>query len=171
MKLPAVMLLCIAVFSARGQTVATTANVLHPIMKDPNHRNAVSSVDRDPQEKASLYQSAAPATPATPASAHPAAPVEIVARIDSSLAVSKLNLIGTVNGLKGRLSVTNLGTDTTTPLAQFVIRDQKGAQIGLTSKSGSPLAPNESEKIEVVATNLNAIDLKLVRVSAEPEKK
>jgi hypothetical protein len=167
MKTSAVLFLCIVAFAARAQTVATTANVLHPISKDPNHRNAISSVDRDPDEKAALNQSAAPARPAAVAPVQPVKPVEIVARVDSGLAVSKLSLIGTLRGLKGRLYVTNTGSVTVTPLAQFAVRDQKGLQIGSTSKSGEPLAPNESEKIEVVATNLDAVDLKLVKMSAK----
>jgi hypothetical protein len=38
--------------------------------------------------------------------------------------------------------------------------------IGITTKAGGSLAPNDSEKIEILATNLNATDVKLVKLKA-----
>ena len=168
-KQPMKLLLAIFLFGSvlfvRAQTVATTANVLHPIMKD-GKRNAPTSVDRDPSERAALQQPATPhrATPLPPA--QPAKPAEIVARIDAGLAASKITLIGTVSGIKGRLYVTNIGLQAVIPLAQFAVCDQKGFQVGTTAKTGQALAPNDVEKIEVLATNLNAVDLKLMKLTA-----
>jgi hypothetical protein len=170
-SLAAIILLTSALFVG-AQTVATTANVLHPIRKDPNQHNAPTSLDRDPSEKASLLQPTA-ARPATAASApaQPAKPAEIVARIDAGLAASKISLVGTVNGIKGRLSVTNIGSQMITPSAQFAICDQKGFQIGSIAKTGQPLSPNDTEKIEVLANNINAVDLKLMKLTAGSEAK
>lgn len=170
MKILLVIMLFGSVLFVRAQTVATTKNVLHPIMKDGT-RNAPTSLDRDPSEKAALQQPAAPhsVTPLPPA--QPAKPVEIVARIDAGLAASKISLIGTVSGIKGRLYVTNIGSQVVIPQAQFAVCDQKGFQVGTAAKSGQALAPNDAEKIEVLATNLNAVDLKLMKLTAGPEKK
>jgi hypothetical protein len=172
MKLLLAMIFFVAALSVRAQTVANTSNVLHPIMKDPNHRNAPTSLDQDPSEKAA-FQSPGPARPAPlpPAQIQPAKPAAIVAHIDSSLAASKISLIGTVSGIKGRLYVTNIGSAVVTPLAQFAVCDQKGFQVGSTTKAGEPLEPNGFEKIEVLATNLNAVDLKLMKLTAGSEKK
>jgi hypothetical protein len=171
--LPAILFL-VTVFSAGAQTVATTANVLHPIMKDTSKRNAPTSLDRDPAEKAALL-STGPALRSSPSTSvqpfAPAKPVEIVARIDAGLAASQISLIGTVNGIKGRMYVTNIGSQTVIPLAQFAVCDQKGFQVGSATKTGQPLAPNDVERIEVVGTNLNAVDLKLMKLSAGAEKK
>ena len=158
-----------AELSVLAQTVATTANVLHPIMKDPSKRNAISSLDRDPSEKAD-FTSPTPAAhrPQTQAAQPnaPAKPSEIIAQIDAGLAASPISLIGTINGIKGRLYVTNIGTRTVTPKVQFAVCDLKGFKIGATAKSGPALAPNEAAKIEVLATNADAVDLKLMKLSA-----
>jgi hypothetical protein len=63
--------------------------------------------------------------------------------------------------------VTNIGSQTVVPLAQFAVCDQKGFQVGSAAKTGQPLEPNEVEKMEVLATNLNAVDVKLVKLSAK----
>jgi len=173
MKLLLAILLLVGAFSAGAQTVITPYQALHPIIKDRNNRNAPTSLDRDPSEKASL-QPADPTRPAALSSAQPAQPakpVEIVARIDAGLAASKISLLGTVNGIKGRLYVTNIGSQMVVPLAQFAVCDEKGFQVGSTAKTGQPLAPNDVEKIEVLATNLNAVDLKLVKLTAGSGKK
>jgi hypothetical protein len=173
MKLLLAMLLLVGAFSVGAQTVITPYQALHPIIKDRNNRNAPTSLDRDPSEKASL-QPAVPTRPAALSSAQPAQPakpVEIVARIDAGLAASKISLLGTVNGIKGRLYVTNIGSQMVIPLAQFAVCDEKGFQVGSTAKTGQPLAPNDVEKIEVLGTNLNAADLKLMKLSAGSGKK
>jgi hypothetical protein len=173
MNLLLAMLFFVAAFSIGAQTTITPYQALHPIMKDRTNRNAPTSLDRDPGEKASLQPAApsrpAPVAPAQPAK--PAKPAEIVARIDAGLAASKISLLGTVNGIKGRLYVTNIGLQVVIPLAQFAVCDQKGFQVGSTAKTGPPLAPNEVEKIEVLATNLNAVDIKLMKLSAGFGKK
>jgi hypothetical protein len=173
MKLLPAIIFLVAALSVRAQTVANTSNVLHPLIKnirDPNQRNAPSSLDQDPSMSADL-RTAAPSRPAPLPAAQPAKPAEIIARIDAGLAVSQISLIGTVNGLKGRLYVTNIGSQEVIPLALFAVCNQKGFQIGSTAKTGQPLAPSDAEKIEVLATNLNAVDLKLMKLTAGSEKK
>lgn len=113
-------------------------------------------------------QNPAPA-PSAPAAA-PAKPAEIVAKIEEGLAASKINVIGRVDGLKGTMYVTNLSPRAISPLAQFAVCDHNGAQIGSVSKSGPALAPSEAEKIEVLATNLNAVDLKLFKLTGSSKK-
>jgi hypothetical protein len=171
MKLLLAIVFLVAAFSVGAQTVANPYQVLHPIMKDPNKRNAPTSLDRDPSEKADLQPTAPTTRPAALPPAQPAKPAEIVARIDAGLAASKISLLGTVNGIKGRLYVTNIGSQVVIPLAQFAVCDQKGFQVGSTAKTGQPLEPNDVEKIEVLATNLNAVDLKLVKLTAGALKK
>jgi hypothetical protein len=173
MKLLPAILFLVAALSVRAQTVANTSNVLHSIMKDPKKRNAPSSLDQDPSLSAE-FRNTHPARSATLPTAQPIAPAQpaaIIARIDAGLAASQISLIGTVNGLKGRLYVTNIGSQEVMPLARFAVLNEKGFQIGSTAKTGQMLAPNEAEKIEVLATNFNAVDLKLMKLSAGPEKK
>ena len=166
-----------ASFPASAQTVATTANVLHPILKnsqdpsDPTKRYAPSSINQDPamaREFRNAPTRAVPNynSPTALAPANPAEPPLIVARIDAALAVSKISLIGTIDGLKGRLYVTNVGSQIVTPQAQFAVCNLKGFKIAAASKNGEALAPNDSEKIEIVATNLGAADLKLIKITA-----
>jgi hypothetical protein len=171
--LPAIIIFFVAAFSVRAQTVANTSNVLHPILKDPSKRNAPTSLDQDPSVSAE-FRASSPTRPATLPGAQPIAPAkpaEIVAKIDSSLAASTISLIGTVNGIKGRFYVTNIGSGMVVPLAQFAVCNEKGFQIGSTAKTGGPLAPNDAEKIEVLATNFNAVSLKLMKLTADTEKK
>jgi len=160
-------------FPLLAQTVATPYRVLHPIMKDPTHRYAPTSLDQDPSEALPppAARSAPPAARSAPGVATGAArPVEVVAKIEAGLAVSKITLMGTIDGLKGRFYVTNLGPSTVTPRAQLAVCDPKGFQLGSTSKTGAALAPNEEEKIEVLATNLNAVDLKLMKLTGSQNK-
>lgn len=160
--------------SVQAQTVANTHNVLHPIMKDPNNRQGMSSLDRDPAMKAEYMPAAINAQRASAAhqSAYGAAevgvpvkPTEIVTRIDPTLVVSKISVIGTLSGLKGRLYVTNTGPQLVIPHAQFAVCDRNGVKIGSATKAGDALAPNEGEQIEVLATNVSAVDLKLMTMS------
>ncbi len=81
------------------------------------------------------------------------------------MAASKLALIGTVNGLKGTIYVTNMGAQEVTPVVHLAVCDQKGLKLGLASKTGGALAPNADEKIVILATNLNATDLKLMHLT------
>lgn len=110
-----------------------------------------------------------PPAPRAPAAA-PGKPAEIVAKIEEGLAASKINVIGRVDGLKGTMYVTNLSPHAISPLAQFVVCDHNGAQIGSVSKGGPALAPGEAEKIEVLATNRNAVDLKLFKLTGSSKK-
>jgi hypothetical protein len=165
MKLLLAIIFLLASFSVRAQTVATTANVLHPIMKDIHKPNGPTSLDRNSGENADAQSPAPSARPSQLPSTAPAKPAVIIAHIDASLAASKISLIGTVSGLKGRLYVTNISSQVVTPKAQFAVCDAKGFKIGATTITGPALAPNEAEKIEVLATNLSAVDLKLMKLT------
>jgi hypothetical protein len=168
-----VVLFAAAAVSAGAQTVANTYNVLHPIMKDPNHRNAPTSLDRnhpldsDQQDKTSQRSAAAAKVAAKPAAtpAAPAAPAPIVPKIDPSLTASAIKTIGTISGIKGKMDVKNNGSKAATPQAQFAVCNSKGFQIGSVTKSGTELEPGESGQIEVLATNTSAVDLKLMKLS------
>jgi hypothetical protein len=153
--------------AAPGQVASSPMQLVHPILKDPNHRNAPTSLNQDPSLLREMNQNpnSNPNRPAAAQSAKPAQPAVIVAKIDAGLAASKLNLIGTINGLKGTMYVTNVGAQEITPMLQWAICDQKGFQVGLASKTGAALAPNAEERIVVVATNLNAADLKLMHLT------
>lgn len=170
MKLSLAIFLLGASLSVRAQTVANPSNVLHPILKDIHGpREAPTSVNRNPG-LASDLESSTPGNSTASSSAYGQAvqPTEIVARIDSGLAASKVSVVGTVSGLKGRLYVTNNTAGTVVPSVQLAVCNDKGVKIGAASKTGLPLSPNDSEKIEVFATNANAVDLKLMKLSIQP---
>jgi hypothetical protein len=161
-----VLVVLAGAIASQGQSASSPMQLLHPILKDPNHRNAPTSLDRnqsliqDQNPSPTPYRSAPP-----PSATQPAQPAVIVAAIDSGLAASKLALIGTINGLKGTIYVTNLGAQDRTPVVELAVCDQKGFKIGAASKTGDVLAPNANERIVILATNLNAVDLKLMRVT------
>jgi hypothetical protein len=165
----AVVLVVLAgAISSQGQVASSPMQLLHPILKDPNKRNAPTSLDRYPglAQDPNQNQNPAPNRPAArPAAAQPMEPAVIVAKIDSGLAASKLAMMGTVNGIKGTIYVTNTGAQEITPVVQLAVCDQKGFKLGLASKTGAVLAPNADEKIVVLATNLNATDLKLLHLT------
>jgi hypothetical protein len=171
MRIPfmAVVLVVLAgAIASHGQVASSPMQLLHPILKDPNHRNAPTSLSQDPAllREMSANPNSNPNNPgALPAAGQPAQPAVIVAKIDSGLAASKLTLIGTINGLKGTIYVTNLGSQSITPMVQLAVCDQKGFKVGLASKTGAALAPNADERIVVLATNLNAAELKLMHLS------
>jgi hypothetical protein len=152
--------------ASQGQSASSPTQLVHPILKDPNKRLAPTSLDRDPSLLQDQNPGPTPRNPATlPPVTRPAQPAVIVARIDSGLAASKLTMIGTINGIKGTIYVTNIGSQEVTPLLQVAVCDQKGFKVGAASKTGDSLAPNADERITVLATNLNATDLKLMRLT------
>lgn len=61
--------------------------------------------------------------------------------------------------------MTNISSSAVKPLLQVAVCDQKGFKVDVINKTGSLLEPNASEKLVVVGTNLNAMDLKLVRLA------
>jgi hypothetical protein len=160
------ILLLVPAIIVEAQTVATTANVLHPIMKDPNKRLAPTSLDRDPSTKAEFMTPTPKARGAAArAATAPAKPLEIVAQIDGTLTTGTISLIGTISGLKGRLYVTNTGSQVVVPKVQIAFCDRNGLKIGTTAKTGEAIAPNGAEKIEILATNVSTVDMKLIRLS------
>ena len=151
-----------------GQVASSPMKLVHPVLKDPEHRNAPTSLNQDPALLKEFNQnpnSNANHPAALPAVAQPAQPAVIVAKIDAGLAASKLTLMGTINGLKGTIYVTNIGPLEITPVVQLAVCDQKGFKLGLASKTGAVLAPNAQERIVVLATNLNATELKLMHLT------
>jgi hypothetical protein len=160
-----VLVLLAGAIASPGQVASSPMQLLHPILKDPNHRNAPTSLNQDPSLLREMSRN--PNRPAAlPAAAQPAQPAVIVAKIDSGLAASKLTLIGTINGLKGTIYVTNLGPQEVTPVVQLAVCDPKGFKLGQASKTGAALAPNADERIVIIATNLNAVELKLMHLTS-----
>ena len=162
MQMPfmAVMLMVLAgAVASQGQSATSPTQLVHPVLKDPNKRLAPTSLNPKPTPSRRAARPAAP--PAAPAE-----PSVITAKIDSGLVASKLAMIGTINGIKGTIYVTNLGAREVTPVVQVAVCDQKGFKVGAASKIGAALAPNADEKIVVFGTNLNATELKLTRLTS-----
>jgi hypothetical protein len=157
--LSAALGILLAGLALRGQTVVSPYRALHPIMKDPNQPNAPSSVN--PSDVG------ASTSAITPGQSQPAQPGAFAARVDRCLAASKLMVLGTIEGIKGTLYVTNVGAVLVTPRAQFLVCDTRGAKVGTASKTGAALAAGAYEKIEILATNLNAADLKLMKLTVQ----
>jgi hypothetical protein len=109
-----------------------------------------------------------PATSQTTQTRPLAKPPEIVAVIDQRLGVSKVNLLGLVEGLKGTFYVTNLSQQTLTPTIQLAILDHNNRPIGSTNRIGGELPPKGIGKIEVKTSNPNAGDFKLLKISGNP---
>lgn len=167
----ALMMVIMAVaITSRGQVGSSPMQLLHPILKDPNKRNAPTSLNRDPSMAQDLNQGQGQDPSSNRPSSHlssgqPTSPAATVPRIDPGLTASKLAIIGTINGLRGTIYVTNTGGREITPVVQLIVCDDKGAKICVASKTGAALAPDADEKIVVLATNLYATDLKLMRVT------
>ena len=130
--LSAALGILLAGLALRGQTVVSPYRALHPIMKDPNQPNAPSSVN--PSDVG------ASTSAITPGQSQPAQPGAFAARVDRCLAASKLMVLGTIEGIKGTLYVTNVGAVLVTPRAQFLVCDTRGAKVGTASKTGAALA-------------------------------
>lgn len=167
-----VLVVLTGAFASQAQVASSPMQLLHPILKDPNKRLAPTSLDRDPSllndsnPNSNPNPGSAPARRAAPAvAAPPAQPAVIVAKIDAGLVASKLTMIGTISGVKGTIYVTNLGAEEITPIVQVAVCDAKGFKVGAVSKTGAALAPNADERIVLVGTNLNATDLKLMRLT------
>jgi hypothetical protein len=146
--------LALAVLPLHGQTAVSPYRALHPIMPDPNERNAPSSVSQS-----DLGSNGASVTA-------PAQAPGVKTRMDACLKVSKMTVLGTIDGIKATLYVTNVSTLPVTPQAQFTVCDSRGGKVGTVSKTGTALAAGDYEKIEILATNLNAADLKLLKLTA-----
>ncbi len=160
---PAVLILALTHgLILQAQVASSPSQLVRPIMKDPNKRVAPNSLDRDP---AGADISTNPHSSTRLAPARPAGPSTIVAKVDPAFAASSLTLIGTVDGLRGTLYVTNVSSSAVKPVLQIAVCDQKGFKVDTITKTGSLLEPNGSEKLVVLGTNLNAIDLKLVRLA------
>jgi hypothetical protein len=157
------LLLCLLATAVSLGAQPSPYRVLQPIMKNPNQRQAPSSVTAQDLDSGP----GAPPTAPQVIMVAPQKPVEIVAKIDAGLAVSKITVIGRVTGIKGTLYVTNLMAETAIPHAQFAVCDRNGFQIGVASRIGSALAPSSEERLDVVATNVGSVDLKLVKLSGK----
>jgi len=98
-------------------------------------------------------------------------PLEIVAKIEKGLAVSKIKLLGREDGLAGIMFITNISQQPMTPVAQFAVCDRSGAQIGSASNGCKELLPAGVGRIEVLSSNQNAGEFKLLKLSAASKEK
>ena len=152
--------------ASQGQVASSPTKLVHPVVKDIDHRLAPTSLSQDPDAVRSVSQNPRPPTAAPrPGAVDPATPAPIVAKVDAGLAASPISVIATIKGIKGTLYVTNLGALEVTPMVQLAVCDPKGLKVGTTSKTGSALAPNAAEKFVIVATNLNATEFKLMQLT------
>ena len=152
--------LCLLVVALSARAQPSPYRLLQPIMKNPNQRNAPSSVTaadlgQTPQQQPQQVI-VAPAEPRKPA--------VIVAKIDHALTVSPVTVIARVNGIKGTIYVTNMTADQVLPHSEFAVIDRNGYQIGVASRLGSSLPAYGSERIDVIATNVGSTDLKLMKL-------
>jgi hypothetical protein len=152
--------------ASQGQVASSPTQLVHPIIKDLNHRNAPTSLNQDPDAAGSQSQNPRPTAAAPrPARVEPATPAAMVPKVDAGLVASPISVIGTMNGIKGTLYVTNVGAQEITPLVLLAVCDLKGLKVGTASKTGSALAPNAAEKFVILATNMNATELKLMQLT------
>jgi hypothetical protein len=157
MKFPVVFSVLLAlVVSASAQVTARRA--LQPLYKD--------GALRTPSQQVGAKPAPAPAPAAAPA------PTPVAARtgtqasgIEPDLKPSKISLFGKIEGLSGTFFVTNVGNRAVAPFAQLAVLDKNGKVIGWATNSASVIQPKESEKIQILATNANAVDLKIVRLT------
>lgn len=167
-----VLVVLAAVSSSYGQVGTSPTQLVHPILKDPNKRLAPTSLNRDPSLLDDQNQNQAlrqrPTT--LPAAGQTPQPTVVVAKIADGLAASKVSLMGTISGIKGTIYVTNLGPREITPLVQLAVCDGKGMKVGIASKTGALLLPNASERLVILATNANAVELKLLGLSGVAAK-
>jgi hypothetical protein len=160
--LAAVFVVLLAVFPLVSQTVVSPYRALHPIMPNGNQRNAPSSVsasDLGPD----------PSPPPPSGSNRTAQPV-VATKVDVCLQASRLTVVATIDGIRGKLSVTNRSSAPVTPMAQFEVRNPTGGKVGTVSKIGEALAAGADEELEILATNLNASDLRLLKLTVAQTK-
>ncbi len=157
MKLPIVCLF-LAVFAVSSSAQVTARRALQPLTKQgvipptPGQREAAA---------AAAARANAAQTPA-PAAAKPGA--QAAATIEADLQPSKVTLFGKIEGLSGTLFVTNVGVKAVAPFVQLAVIDKDGRTVGYVTNGAPEIQPKTSEKIQVLATNLNAVDLKIVRL-------
>ena len=175
MKSPLLIVFLVAALSVGAQTVVNPFMALHPIMKDPNKRNAPTSLDQDPSEKKD-FQQAAPARRclsflpfrgSTPATGQ-AGGNRCQDRSQSCRFLDQPARHG--QWIKGRLRDEHrlASGDSAGPICR--VRPE-GLSSRLHCQNRPALAPNDAEKIEVLATNLNAVDLKLMKLTTGSGKK
>jgi hypothetical protein len=114
-----------------------------------------------PAGKMTLAKPGPAAPAATPVAAQPGA---AASAIEADLKPSPITLFGKIAGLSGTFFVTNIGTRAVSPFAQLAVLDKNGKPIGWVTNSAAPLQPKEAAKIQVLATNEGAVDLKIVRL-------
>jgi hypothetical protein len=114
-----------------------------------------------PAGKMTLAKPAPAAPPTAPAAAKPPT---ATAAIEADLKPSPIALFGKIAGLSGTFFVTNVGTKAVSPFAQLAVLDKSGKPIGWVTNSAAQLQPKEAAKIQVLATNEGAVDLKIIRL-------
>lgn len=149
MKIPIIFALLLAlVLSASAQVTARRA--LQPLSK----QGIIPPAPRPDLTK--------PGPPA--ASAAVAKPAAQAPAIEADLKPSPIKLFGKIDGLAGTFFVTNVGTRAIAPFAQLAVLDKAGKPVGWVTNSAGEIQPKEAAKIQVLATNANAVDLKIVRL-------
>jgi hypothetical protein len=158
-----ILSLCFLAVALSVEAQPSPYRLLQPIMKNPNQRQAPSSVTAadlgGQQQQQAAQQAAAPTEPPKPA--------VIVSKIDHGLAVSPVTVIARVTGIKGTIYVTNLSGDQVLPHSQFAVLDRNGVQLGVAKRLGSSLPAYGFERIDVIATNAGGTDLKLMTLSVK----
>ena len=148
MKVPILFALLLAlVLSASAQVTARRA--LQPLTKQ-------GIIPPAPRPDLAKPGPTAPTQPAKPAAQAPA--------IEPDLKPSTIKLFGKIDGLSGTFFVTNVGNRAVAPFAQLAVLDKSGKPVGWVTNSAGEIQPNEAAKIQVLATNANAVDLKIVRL-------
>ena len=122
-----------------------------------------------PLEKQGLIPPSTPTPQPRPAATPNPTPTAVTADqrpalIEPDLKPSPISLFGKIDGLSGTLYVTNIGKASVAPFVQLAVVDKNGRMVGWVTNSGPELQPKESEKIQVLATNLNAVDFKIMRL-------
>ena len=165
-------LLFLAAAVAASAQVPSPFRALRPIMKDPNNRKGISSVsDKDlndgdnPSSSQGAGYSGAPGP-----MGQGGKPAVIVARVDPGLAASAVDLLARVDGLKGTIYITNMTQGTIVPHAQLAVCNLNGAMLGSVAVVGNAIEPSGVSTLSIVATNMGAVDLKLMHLTGFGER-
>lgn len=126
-------------------------------------RQALGRLERQGVIKMKPLPTPTPAAPAPAATAASATP-QAASAIEADLKASPIKLFGKIEGLSGTLYVTNIGAKAVSPFVQLAVVDKSGKMVGSVTNSGAEIQPQESTKIQVLATNLNAVDFKIMRL-------
>ena len=126
-------------------------------------RQAVGRLERQGVIKMQPLPTTKPAA-AAPATTPANATAPAASTIEPDLKASPIKLFGKIEGLSGTLFVTNIGAKAVSPFVQLAVVNKSGKMVGWVTNSGAEIQPQEATKIQVLATNLDAVDFKIVRL-------